>query len=67
MDPDEFQYFLKQSRPETFTTGDQSFFEAVSMEKVVFYDTLRHKLNIAQQVMNLFEFLLGRDQAFIVP
>jgi hypothetical protein len=43
----------KASEPESICTGDQSFGEAVSMQKRMFYETLEHKEAFAKQISTL--------------
>jgi hypothetical protein len=57
-----FLRFLKDSQPECMVTGDQSFFEALSMKKVVLYDALPHKYKLLDQVVDMFTVVAKREQ-----
>lgn len=43
-----FLRFLETSKPACMVTGDQSFFEAISMKKIVIYDVLHYKIDLAR-------------------
>jgi hypothetical protein len=50
---DDFLKFLYESNKLCILTGDQSFFEGISMKKHVIYDVLFHKIHLYEQFLKL--------------
>jgi hypothetical protein len=53
LDHDDFLYYMNESEPLIYVSGDQSFHEGISMKKKIFYDLPPHKVGAYQHYMNL--------------
>lgn len=54
---EDFLVYLYQSLPVCVVTGDQSYFEGISMGKIVLYDLLGHKIALAIQMLELYQYI----------
>jgi len=61
--PAEFQSFLYHSEPLCILSGDQSYYEGISMGKIVLYDVLHHKVQLMRQIYQLYKEFVSTFQS----
>jgi hypothetical protein len=54
IEPDLFYAFVKHSEPILFTTGDQSYQEALSFGKLVFHDYFDHRIRMVNVLLDCY-------------
>ena len=54
INPSQFLAFLYYSHSLCILTGDQSYYEGISMGKIVYYDMPKHKLDIFRQMLLMY-------------
>ncbi len=59
IEPSQFIPFIKHSEPILFTTGDQSYQEALSLGKLVFHDYVDHRMAMVDTLLECYDILFG--------
>ena len=59
IDPAQFIPFIKHSEPILFTTGDQSYQEALSLGKLVFHDYVDHRMAMVDTLLECYDQVFG--------
>ena len=58
--PEFYLGFVKHSEPILYTTGDQSYQEALSFGKLVFHDYYDHRINMVNNLLDCYNIFIGQ-------